>query len=243
MLISALPWAVVGAGLVLLQGAEAAPIRVVTVVTHQEWSGTVTNVVGGPDGHVFRLGHAMSSENAGMRLSPGPAKPCRMKNGKGSLSDTIRKALGLPPIEHHRPPPPIALPLVEVAPTGPGPVNIWKAHPHPPPMAPTGDNLSMEKGGEDSFLHRIRTALLQLDTWEARAVAFVLGCGIGVLFRMVWVFIVLIFRGLREESADTMDSEYTLVIEQVDEALPKYDHDIAPAPAYTDEKKETTQGA
>jgi hypothetical protein len=37
---------------------------------------------------------------------------------------------------------------------------------------------------------------------------------------MVWVFVVLIFCGVREEPASAADAEYTLVLADVDEALP-----------------------
>jgi len=47
------------------------------------------------------------------------------------------------------------------------------------------------------FLHRIHRALMSLGPWEGRIVAFVLGCGIGVLLRMVWVLAVLLVRGVR----------------------------------------------
>lgn len=70
------------------------------------------------------------------------------------------------------------------------------------------------------------------------------GCGIGVLLRMFWVFFVLIFRGIREESSNTADAEYTLVLAHVDETLPKYVDQVEDvAPAYIDEKTEPPTGA
>jgi hypothetical protein len=62
---------------------------------------------------------------------------------------------------------------------------------------------------------------------------------------MVWVFVVLIFRGVREEPANAADAEYTLVLAHVDEALPKYIDDAQEAaPTYTaEEKSETASGA
>jgi len=81
------------------------------------------------------------------------------------------------------------------------------------------------------FLRRLHFALMALGPWEGRAVAFVLGCGIGVLLRMVWVVGVVMARAITgrrteesiEESAEAvfdMDAEEILV---------------AP-PQYTDEK-------
>jgi len=46
-------------------------------------------------------------------------------------------------------------------------------------------------------LHRVHRALISLGPWEGRIVAFVLGCGIGVLLRMFWVSAVLLVRGVR----------------------------------------------
>jgi hypothetical protein len=52
---------------------------------------------------------------------------------------------------------------------------------------------------------------------------------------MLWIFAVLIIRGVREDNSP--DDDYTLIIAQVAEpaALPKYEDDAA-APAYVDEK-------
>jgi hypothetical protein len=56
---------------------------------------------------------------------------------------------------------------------------------------------------------------------------------------MVWVFFVLIARGLREESSNSADAEYTLVLAHVEETLPKYTDQVeAVAPVYVDEKIE-----
>jgi hypothetical protein len=60
------------------------------------------------------------------------------------------------------------------------------------------------------FFNRIHHALMTLGPWEGRAVAFVLGCGIGVLLRMFWVLTVIayrLFRGEREE-----DVQYIAVV-------------------------------
>lgn len=64
-----------------------------------------------------------------------------------------------------------------------------------------------ERGG---FARRLHHALLALGPWEGRIMAFVLGCGIGVLLRMVWVLAVVLFRAVasarrsREEQAETI---------------------------------------
>lgn len=38
---------------------------------------------------------------------------------------------------------------------------------------------------------------MNLGRWEGRAVAFVIGCGIGVLLRMIWVLALVTFRTVR----------------------------------------------
>jgi len=81
-----------------------------------------------------------------------------------------------------------------------------------------------------SFLRRIHRAIKSLGPWEGRAVAFVLGCGIGVLLRMFWVLSVLGFRTIRgERGEEPLDREY-IVYEQVPEAL------FVPPPEYVDDK-------
>ncbi|KAF9227081.1 hypothetical protein BS17DRAFT_806340 [Gyrodon lividus] len=81
------------------------------------------------------------------------------------------------------------------------------------------------KGG---FLRRIHKAIMALGPWEGRAVAFVLGCGIGVLLRMFWVLTVLAYRTVRgDREEETFDHEYIM-----------YEPEtlfVAP-PEYTDEK-------
>jgi len=86
------------------------------------------------------------------------------------------------------------------------------------------------KNHHKSFLRRIHSAIKALGPWEGRAVAFVLGCGIGVLLRMFWVLSVLAYRTVRgERLEETLDREY-IVYEHAPEAL-----FVAP-PRYIDEK-------
>jgi hypothetical protein len=44
---------------------------------------------------------------------------------------------------------------------------------------------------------RLQRSLNALGPWEGKVVAFVLGCGIGVLLRMVWVLSVIAYRPSR----------------------------------------------
>ncbi|KAF8882665.1 hypothetical protein BD779DRAFT_1542014 [Infundibulicybe gibba] len=91
-----------------------------------------------------------------------------------------------------------------------------------------GGNRSFHNFGDKSFTHRISMALMALGPWEGRAVAFVLGCGIGVILRMFWVLAVLLVRGVRGEPEST---GYVILEEDAEDI-------IVPAPAYvvTDEK-------
>ncbi|KZT04180.1 uncharacterized protein LAESUDRAFT_761286 [Laetiporus sulphureus 93-53] len=77
------------------------------------------------------------------------------------------------------------------------------------------------------FLRRIHFALMALGPWEGRAVAFVLGCGIGVLLRMVWVLGVVVARSLSgRRTEEPAESVFDIDAEDI----------LVPPPQYTDEK-------
>jgi hypothetical protein len=75
--------------------------------------------------------------------------------------------------------------------------------------------ISYHHQREPSFFVRIQNAIMSLGPWEGRAVAFVLGCGIGVLLRMFFVLSIVLYRSLRG-SEDEHEYEEVLVFE-VDE--------------------------
>ncbi|KAF8634284.1 hypothetical protein AX17_004239 [Amanita inopinata Kibby_2008] len=85
-----------------------------------------------------------------------------------------------------------------------------------------------------SFLKRLNAALMSLGPWEGRAIAFVLGCGIGVLLRMLWVLCVVTFRALKGNKEEV---EYTVIDEYIGDDAETI---IVPPPTYTyvDEKPE-----
>jgi len=64
-----------------------------------------------------------------------------------------------------------------------------------------------------SFFRRLHFALVSLGPWEGRALAFVIGCGIGVLLRMLFVLTVIASRALR---GDREEVEYVPVPHQED---------------------------
>lgn len=71
---------------------------------------------------------------------------------------------------------------------------------------------------------------MTLGPWEGRAFAFVLGCGIGVLLRMVWVLAVVGYRMFRGTKSNG-NTEYTqiFVVEELEaapEAVPAYTYPV-----------------
>jgi hypothetical protein len=78
-----------------------------------------------------------------------------------------------------------------------------------------------------SFNDRLNRALMSLGPWEGGAVAFVLGCGIGVLLRMFFVLIIVAFRGFKC-SRSTELGYIQIDAEEI----------VIPSPQYTDEKVE-----
>jgi hypothetical protein len=183
-----------------------------------------------------------------------------MRGGPGralALTNGLRVAVGLTPIAAADgsirvdavPPLPTLVRRPSQAPCG---IEPWLCAPAPAGTLHVGH-------AAPPFLERLHEALLRLGPWEARAVSFVLGasplsissdpgkigidrihagCGIGVLLRMAWVFVVLLGRGLcgGSETPAGGDFEYTLFVAEVAaEEPPKYTAPVA-APAYTDEK-------
>jgi hypothetical protein len=81
-----------------------------------------------------------------------------------------------------------------------------------------------------NFLERLETALLALGPWEGRAVAFVLGCGLGVLLRMLWVLAVVAYRNIKGEREEEPEYSQITVIEEYDEEPQEV---LFPPPNYT----------
>jgi hypothetical protein len=67
-----------------------------------------------------------------------------------------------------------------------------------PPMH-SGGTVTFQRMRPKSFSERVQRALYALSPWEGRALAFVVGCGLGVLLRMIYVFIVLGIRMWRSK--------------------------------------------
>ncbi|KAJ7442969.1 hypothetical protein FB451DRAFT_1296393 [Mycena latifolia] len=139
-------------------------------------------------------------------LTPGPV---RVNNGKTAGGDRLR-IVNLRPAS----PPPVP---VRMEPT----VRVHHHHAH-----------GRFHHKQHSFLMRVHFALMSLGPWEGRAVAFVLGCGIGVLLRMFFVLAVLAVRVLRGSNSSWTtypgagEHEYLIVGEDAEEIF------VAP-PVYT----------
>jgi len=102
----------------------------------------------------------------------------------------------------------------------------------------------MSRFHRGNFLRRINHALVSLGTWEGRIVAFVLGCGIGVLLRMVWVLGVVLFRSFKgtrevdEADHETIYYEGVVLFDETLEQPPQYTAPITAATDFPDEKKD-----
>jgi hypothetical protein len=89
-----------------------------------------------------------------------------------------------------------------------------------------GPNHRMEQA---SFFERIHIALSALGPWEGKAVAFVIGCGIGVLLRMFWVLSVVFYRMIRGTKEEENKYTQIIVVEEYDDA----EQPSAAPPTYT----------
>jgi len=78
-----------------------------------------------------------------------------------------------------------------------------------------------------TFINRLHVSLMNLGLWEGRAVAFVLGCGIGVLLRMFWVLAIVAYRVIKRRPEEDED-EYThiTIFEEVEIAPPHYTYPV-----------------
>jgi len=233
-----LPLFVAGIGLAAQQ-INASPIRLIVVSSHQEVTPSV------------RVGHA-GGDNANANndainmVMPTEDSPCPGKfiHEKAiRISNAFRKALGLP--------------LIEISDAAAQTEAEDLVRIMPFPFIGTPSNLDHVEGNrrvdgvrhrvspvrhhplhhnkhhhhKASFMRRVHHALMTLGPWEGRAVAFVLGCGIGVLLRMVWVFAVVTYRLIKGENEDV--PEYTLICEHYTETT-----NNLPPPLYISEKVE-----
>ncbi|KAF8965567.1 hypothetical protein BDZ97DRAFT_767406 [Flammula alnicola] len=240
MRFSAIAAVLAGAGIAQV---AAVPIRVILVSSSiQEGSSPLDTI---------RFGHGVEQPPAVAKMMAtmkGPAgasgrtaRPCRGRMSrfrqKGiEVSNAFRKALGLPLIEAnphphvHVHPVPIhhegakrpefwmakgKAAAVETGPNGSLPVHHHNHHHHM-----HNKHHGQHRG---SFVNRLHYSLVNLGRWEGRAVAFVLGCGIGVLLRMFWVLTLVMYRAVRGQRRDENEySHITTIFEEYEPAPPNY---------------------
>lgn len=179
-----------------------------------------------PGLHLFRLGHAAGIKDS---LTPQdvpiqrkqPNQCTHMMKMKAEaewqrLQNALRGALGLPLIQEMTPP----HPMMSMRPNSP-PIGMVSVVPRPL-------RVYHFKHDDESFLDRLQRSVDNLGTWESRAVSFVMGCGLGVLLRMLFVFGVLFVRAFKRR-----DDEISTA--PIDHSNDETVGLLAP-PAYTDEK-------
>ncbi|KAG6842956.1 hypothetical protein H0H87_008973, partial [Tephrocybe sp. NHM501043] len=211
----------------------------------------------------FRFGHAVSSNapNALPKVTVTLVRPdgaelktkggclgSRMRQKAISISNSFRKALGLPlivdspthvfaPQMHNNQNDRIRiLPFVGTPNTFVEAMentsNVYVAHPHP--HHHHGKHMGFRhRLANAPFVERLHVALIALGPWEGRAVAFVLGCGLGVLLRMFWVLVIVAFRVIKGPRED--ENKYTQIL-LVEEYTPEPAAVAPPTYTYSDEK-------
>lgn len=257
---SALTLLVAGAGLAIEQ-VSASPIRVVVVSSHQELSASGPGILrighaatnAHPEIALAQMGTKpqLMATTEWKERHARPQRLCgKLREKALAMSNGIRKMLGMPLVEgrpfHHAHHMGTAkdggnntfkvMGWVEKEPTL-KPVEAVEEEQAsaPQPEEPKGRIVfpghRVMRCRSSSFLKRIHRALMSLGPWEGRAVAFVLGCGIGVIFRMIWVMTLVTYR-LIKGRREPEEYEYEIVYEQDAEDL------LVPPPQYTDEKVE-----
>jgi hypothetical protein len=229
--------------------ASASPLRVVMISSAMGDPTEAADTVPHPGFIRFGHAVATVKDTGETPAQAGPGRgmrrPCagRMGGFKAKaleISNAFRQALGLPPIEPHSHEF-HALPFIGTPPTfielkephadgtwagrtkGGDRVHILPAgYPNNPVPAPHRHHRPHHRprpNDQPPFMTRLHYSLLNLGTWEGRAVAFVLGCGIGVLLRMLWVLSVVTIRSIRGRK-DEQSYHYIAVVEVDDEAVP-----------------------
>lgn len=233
--------------------ATAAPIRVVVIRPANPNPAVVPadQAIDSPL-HLIRFGHAAANANPQFADGPTfvpdigrtlPAMPelkhgmgkhsgCRKKGKMIAMANKFREFFGLPPLVRGHPE------LQSFPPVRPtGDLHIL---PFPAPdemgahRTPEFFDRGFEGPQEDEFSMRLLRAVAQLRPWEATAISFVLGCGLGVLLRMFFVIGILIVRGRRAFCPQQAQSIQLPAQEVIFVAPPEYvnHHD-----ASVDEKK------
>ncbi|CUA66921.1 hypothetical protein RSOLAG22IIIB_00371 [Rhizoctonia solani] len=136
------------------------------------------------------------------------------------IGNRLRVILGLPPIDFH------GMKKIQAEATS-QPTRHHHYHGH----------SYMHK---QSFMHRLSRALATLGPWEGRVLSFVLGCGLGAILRMLFVFGVLIVRSVRCQRRQPVALEEDTVIFVADIKEPVV---VEALPAYAEKTDEAPQGS
>jgi hypothetical protein len=204
------------------------------------------------DASPIRMGHAVANAGPGTNdFSDGKPKPKMRhicKNMQKAVQGTASRLLALIGIGEHSvavtaPVPEGSVTRIQITTSGPVPHKVGfrpAVQPYPPvrgspmppgegtPIWPHPMYISQQDRLDGPFLHRAHRALMSLGPWEGRIVAFVLGCGIGVLVRMFVVLTVLFVRAFRGNTVPESEEETTILV---------YAQEVAPPYEVVDEKK------
>ncbi|PPQ80206.1 hypothetical protein CVT25_003559 [Psilocybe cyanescens] len=235
MRLSALAAFVAGAGIAQV---AAAPIRVIIISKNNNpLDGHVLSHPIPLPPNVATMNVIQGKSGMPMRHGCGGGRMGRIRQKGIEISNAFRQALGMPLIEMapHHPHHPHLKPL---APNGGNmhetKVGMLQVLPHPVFGSPIGNSeipgphrhhhphhhVHHISGHGSSFSTRLAHSLMNLGRWEGRAVAFVLGCGIGVLLRMFWVLAIVLIRSIKGSGEDEHEYSHITIIEEYDNDAP-----------------------
>jgi len=237
MKLSILPLALACTGLV----ASASPLRVIVV---SNGNGNAPTLHAEQPG-VAHMKPTFATAVEGMK--PRPCGGARFRQKVGGFAESLKIAFGFS-VSHNNNPH-AAVSVGGVKPWKPIPTDNNKVHILPLTFIgtpnqfegmdksekmriapyPHGHGHRFHNGEQPSFLMRVHFALMSLGPWEGRAVAFVLGCGIGVLLRMFWVLVVISYRVIKGPSSSPEEDGYTVIdidAEEIFVAPPTYTYPV-----------------
>jgi len=222
MKLSIFPLALTCTGLL----ASASPLRVIIV------SSSIQAPDNGPVAHL-QPPHLTLEANNGVITKQRAPCGARLRQKASSFSEAFKIALGFgksnkpeADVKHFTPVPFIGTPhIVEGTKGKDG--EYMRIFNEPARQRHGHHHHRLHQSGRHSFLMRVHFALMSLGPWEGRAVAFVLGCGIGVLLRMFWVMMVVSYRMIKGQRSpsEQEEHEYTVIdldAEEIFVAPPQY---------------------
>jgi hypothetical protein len=234
MKFSILPLALACTGLL----TSASPLRVIIVSNgvHTPDNGPVAHLQPPPPPTI--LPGVKGADGASTNMQRVPCGGARFRQKVGSMTESLKIAFGFSVSNNNmKPVPPPTRPALTGINGPKSPIRLEPPVVHI--MAPErphrhGHGHRFHHHGEQpSFLMRVHFALMSLGPWEGRAVAFVLGCGIGVLLRMFWVMVVISYRMIKGPSSTSeQEHEYTVIdmdAEEIFVAPPTYTYPVEKA--------------